>query len=115
MSELRATPGPWDVFNMVHADHGGLMTPEEVGEYVTNAIKANSECSDFLFVSAKGDDGDPVDVCHVGNGPKRNYNAALIGAAPDLYAALEACNPVPGGTVDRMRKEALAKARGKTA
>jgi len=53
MSELKSTPGPWEAFNMVHADHGGQMTPEEVGEYVTNAIKVNSECSDFLFVSAR--------------------------------------------------------------
>lgn len=28
MSELKATPGPWSIYNMVHAETGNRMTPE---------------------------------------------------------------------------------------
>lgn len=78
-----ATSGPWVGLNMIHADHGGQMTPDELGEYVSNAVKMG-DASRFLFVSGEHDDGSPCDVCHTGNGPKGPYNTALIALAPDL-------------------------------
>lgn len=89
MSKQRWTPGPWQAFNMIHAKTGERMTPDEVGEYVANAMRQRPECDDFLFVSAEKADGE-YDVCHVGNGADGPFNAALIAAAPDLYEALAA-------------------------
>src|SRR6056297_3068227 len=82
-----ATEGPWTGHNMVHADRGDQMTPEEIGEYVCNAVKVG-DLSRFLFVSGKGSDGNDVDVCHTGNGPCGPHNTALITLAPDLARAL---------------------------
>ena len=82
-----ATEGPWTGHNMVHADRGDQMTPEEIGEYVCNAVKMG-DLSRFLFVSGKGSDGRDVDVCHTGNGPCGPHNTALITLAPDLARAL---------------------------
>jgi hypothetical protein len=78
-----ATPGPWTGHKMIHQDHGGPMTPEEIGEYVCNSVKLGDP-SRFLFVSGKHADGRSCDVCHTGNGPRGPYNTALIAAAPDL-------------------------------
>lgn len=88
MSETKWTKGPWKAFNMIHAETGERMTPDEVGEYVANAMRQRPECDDFLFISAEKADGE-YDVCHVGNGADGPFNAALISAAPDLYAALD--------------------------
>ena len=78
-----ATPGPWVGCNMTHQDHGGQMTPEELGEYVCNSVKMGDP-NRFLFVSANHHDGNDVDVCHTGNGPRGTFNTALIALAPDL-------------------------------
>ena len=127
MSEQRWTPGPWKAFNMIHAETGERMTPDEVGEYVANAMRRRPECDDFLFVSAEKADGD-YDVCHVGNGADGPFNAALIATAPELYADLDAA-PIPsqyhgarGLEVEKFlaayeawmecRRKTLAKARG---
>ena len=82
-----ATPGPWNGHNMVHADHGGPMTPDEIGEYVSNSVKVGSP-DRFLFVSGKHDDGGYADICHTGNGPRGPHNTALIAAAPTIAAEL---------------------------
>jgi len=78
-----ATPGPWVGCNMTHQDHGGQMTPEELGEYVCNSVKMGDP-NRFLFVSAKNHYGNDIDVCHTGNGPRGMFNTALITLAPDL-------------------------------
>lgn len=83
------TQGPWHAFNMVGED-GQPMTAEQLGEYVKNSVLKSIEdggASDrFLFISTG--DGDP-DICHVGNGPRGPFNAALIAAAPDLLEVLK--------------------------
>lgn len=81
------TPGPWAGVNMVHADHGGPMTPEEIAEYVCNCVKLGDP-NRFLFVSGKHDDGGDADICHTGNGPRGPANTRLIAAAPDLLATV---------------------------
>jgi hypothetical protein len=83
----KATKGPWTAYNMVHADRGDQMTPEEIGEYVCNSVKMGDP-SRFLFVSGKHDVGGDADICHVGNGPRGPANVNLIAAAPDMVAAI---------------------------
>jgi hypothetical protein len=121
-SELRAeggyTPSNWKAFNMVHAERGDAMTPEEIGEYVANNVRKSLEfggsAERFLFVSEGGEDS--PDICHVGNGPRGPQHAALIAAAPDLLEALrpfaaffgshtERDLAVPGDTVLWSRKD----------
>ncbi|WP_041527386.1 hypothetical protein [Paracoccus aminophilus] len=80
-----ATPGPWTGANMVHADRGDAMTPEEIGEYVCNSVRIGDPAH-FLFVSGKHDDGGDADICHTGNGPRGPWNTALIALAPQLAA-----------------------------
>lgn len=84
-SSQRHTPGPWMALNMVHAERGDQMTPEEVGEYVAGCVRLGSP-DRFLFVT--NEPGAP-DICHIGNGPSGPANARLIAAAPDLLEALE--------------------------
>ena len=82
-----ATPGPWMAANMVHAERGDRMTPEELGEYVANNVKRSRNeggSDDFLFVTTAEDD--VPDICHVGNGPVGPYNARMIALAPLLAA-----------------------------
>lgn len=85
------TKGEWKAFNMVHADHGGPMTPEEIGEYVKNSVIKSIEnggsAERFLFIST-GEEGAP-DIALVGNGPRGPANARLIIKAPELYALAE--------------------------
>lgn len=86
------SPGAWTVYSMASLDRAGDgLTPEEIGEYVTNSVKKSAEESGslaFLFVSVETPDG-PRDVCHVGNGPTSPANACLIAAAPVMLAALK--------------------------
>lgn len=110
---------------MVNAETGKRMTPEEIGEYVANAVRARPECDDFLFISALVD-GVPKDVCHIGNGEAGPYNALLMAASHDLYEALAGyvhMMAVGGGNdpeaikkairqADDAARAALAKARG---
>lgn len=88
------TSGNWCVFNMVHADSGEAMTPEEIGEYVKNSVLKSIENGGsphrFLFVSTT--DEDAPDICLVGNGPNGPANAALIAAAPIMHAILDELN-----------------------
>jgi hypothetical protein len=108
------TPGPWIACNMVHAERGDQMTPEELGEYVANAARMGDP-SRFLFISTEGD-GAP-DICHVGNGPSGPANARLIAAAPDLLAALKgmleaySCEVVLDGVVQPDDDPAHVQAR----
>lgn len=91
MSAPAWTPGPWVACNMIHADRGDRMTPDEIGEYVAGCVRKSMEhggSTDFLFVTT-GPEGSP-DICHVGNGPRGPYNARLIAAAPDLAEAASA-------------------------
>ena len=82
------TPGPWTGWNMIHADTGIPMTPDEIGEMVKNnvlqSIKDGGSAERFMFVSGETPSG-PADMCHVGNGPNGLRNTALIAAAPDLH------------------------------
>jgi len=82
------TPGPWTGWNMIHADTGLPMTPDELGEMVKNnvlqSIKNGGSAERFMFVSGETPIG-PADMCHVGNGPNGLRNTALIAAAPDLH------------------------------
>ena len=82
------TPGPWTGWNMIHADTGLPMTPDELGEMVKNnvlqSIKNGGSAERFMFVSGETPTG-PADMCHVGNGPNGLRNTALIAAAPDLH------------------------------
>lgn len=91
MGESVYTPSNWQAFNMVHAERGGPMTPEEIGEYVANNVRKSLELGGsaerFLFVS-EGGEGSP-DICLVGNGPRGPQHAALIASAPDLLAVLK--------------------------
>jgi hypothetical protein len=88
---MTRTPGEWRAFNMVHEDHGGPMTPEELGEYVKNSVIKSLEFGGspdrFLFISTGEEDA--PDICHVGNGPTGPANARLIAAAPNLLDALK--------------------------
>jgi hypothetical protein len=81
------TPGPWNACNMVHADRGNQMTPDEIGEYVANSVRMG-DMSRFLFVSGKHTDGGDCDVCHTGNGPRGTANTRRIARVPDMEAAL---------------------------
>ena len=85
------TPGNWCAFNMVHAERGDAMTPEEIGEYVKNSviksIESGGSADRFLFISTD-EDGSP-DICLIGNGPDGPANAALITAASPMYAILD--------------------------
>lgn len=80
------TEGPWSALNMV-GDDGLPMTPEQIGEYVTNSLRMADE-SRFLFVSAQCPDGGACDVCHVGNGPRGPRNVRRIARVPEMEAAL---------------------------
>lgn len=75
----KATPGPLTACNMVHAETGEQMTPEQVGEYVKTSLLVYPDNHDYLFVSCTVD-GVDVDYCHVGNGPNGPNNAAFIAA-----------------------------------
>jgi hypothetical protein len=83
------TSGNWRVFNMVHAERGDAMTPEEIGEYVKNnvikSIENGGSQDRFLFISTD-EQGSP-DICLIGNGPDGPANATLIAGAPELLAA----------------------------
>jgi len=91
MSELKATPGPWEW-------------------YTSNSYRrlGTKDWHLEIMYAVKYADG----VCSIGF--RNPSDSHLIEAAPDLYAALDACNPVPGSTADRLRKLAMAKARGET-
>ena len=95
-----ATQGEWTALNMVHED-GRPMTPQELGEYVKNAVQMSDE-ERFLFVSGN-QDGKDVDICHVGNGPKGPANARLIEVLVNAFRS--------GHLVTRTEmEEAVAKA-----
>ena len=82
----RASQGKWTACRMTHAERGGDLTPEELGEYVMNSVRKSAEASGsstFLFISVEKADGQPADVCHVGNGPTSPQNADFIQHAPD--------------------------------
>lgn len=74
------TAGPWKACIL-------NLPLNEIPAYVDECISA-SPLNDFFFISGMHDDGLPVDVYHVGNGPRGNANARLISAAPDMYEAL---------------------------
>jgi hypothetical protein len=93
MSDTKFTPGPW----MIATSCSYRRIVSRSGEGVCEPI---TQCSD----------GHPD--LHFRNGGFTGPDAHLIAAAPDLYEALEACNPVPGSTADKLRTLALAKARG---
>lgn len=85
------TSGNWRAFNMVHAERGDAMTPEEIGEYVKNSVIKSIESGGskdrFLFIST--DEQDSPDICLIGNGPDGPANAVLIASAPEVLAAAQ--------------------------
>lgn len=91
MGDAKHTPGPWVAANMVHAERGGAMTPDEIGLYVANSVRKTIDDGGsperFLFITGT-EDGGP-DICLVGNGPRGPENARLIASAPDLLEALK--------------------------
>ena len=120
----RHTSGPWEAVRLVHEDTGEPMTPEQLGEYVTNAVQKSageSGTTDYLAVLATKPDG-PCDVCHVGNGPDGPSNARLIASAPDMHAFIIRWREIIGGgeksaegwaqDFDREAAEVLRKAGG---
>lgn len=73
------TPGPWAPLI--------LDKPlAEIPAYVEKCIGAGPG-AEFFFVLSEQPDG-PVDVCHIGNGQRREANARLISAAPEMLEAL---------------------------
>lgn len=84
-----ATPRPWSAVRLIDRD-GSPLRAESAASYVAGCIRSGGD-RDFFAVLATGEDGEPVDVCHTGNGPTSRANAALIAAAPDMLAALVAC------------------------
>ena len=107
------TPGPWTPFI--------LDKPlSEIPTYVEKCIAAGTG-EEFFFVAAEMPDG-AVDVCHVGNGPRREANARLIAAAPELLAALKVVTAHLASQPPRnqgwnaalnMAEAAIAKAEGR--
>lgn len=66
----------------------------EVPAYVAKCIESSGGGQDFYFVIGTHPDGNPADICHVGNGVKSPANAAYIAAANpaailELIAQLE--------------------------
>lgn len=117
MSAGEHTPGPWTPFI--------LDKPmADIPAYVAQCIEA-SQGAEFFFIFATAKDG-PVDVCHVGNGPRREANARLIAASPEMLEALQAeqewRDREAAGALDpewdyefmvgRKRRAAIAKATG---
>ena len=115
MTDVKHTPGTWKVYNLIHEDHGGQLTPSEIGEYVTKIVKDTRELDGldhFLFVKANG-----RAVCLIGNGPKSSANARLITAAPEMYNALKSIEnddcKIPRFLWDLIQV-AIAKAEGRS-
>lgn len=78
---MRHTPGPWTSFI--------LDKPlADIPAYVERCIAASPGPEFFFVLAEDAGDGSPSDVCHVGNGPRREANARLLAAAPDLLEAL---------------------------
>jgi len=99
----KATPRPWLGANMIHAERGDQMTPEEIGEYVAGCIRKSRELGgsdQFLFITTE-EEGGP-DICHVGNGPKGPFNTALIVHAVNSVEALEARVKALEGAASRL-------------
>jgi hypothetical protein len=85
------TQGEWYSANMVHAERGDQMTPDEIGEYVANNVrksKADGGFDHFLFITTPGDDS--PDICHVGNGPSGPANARKIALVNPMARVCEA-------------------------
>lgn len=85
----RASKLPWATYNMIHAERGDAMTPEEIGEYVVGCVWKSREdggSDNFLFVTTGEADG--PDICHVGNGPRGPHNAALLTFAVNNFTQL---------------------------
>ena len=105
----KITPGRWLAANMVHAERGDRMTPEELGEYVANSVKrsrAEGGTDDFLFITTPGDD--VPDICHVGNGPTGPHNARAIAVTPQ-FVALFAAAARRKTILDKMFARAMRK------
>lgn len=75
-----ASAGDWTACRMVHEERGDDLTPDELGEYIRNAVIKSADDSGsrgFLFISVETPQG-ARDVCHVGNGPTSPANADFI-------------------------------------
>lgn len=117
-----ATPGPWTAVRLVGQD-GEPLRGDAASAYVAGCIRSGGD-RDFFAVLATDERGDPVDVCHAGNGPTSRDNASLIAAAPDMLAALvalvEMFGPEYEGMVEdcgevvalTMARRAISDARG---
>jgi len=81
------TPGPWQC--------GAMDMPlDKIGEYVQGCVDVGP-LNDFYFILCQKEDG-PADVCHVGNGPTSEHNAALIALAPEMADLIEKQNRLLG-------------------
>lgn len=105
MSELRATPGPWQ--RSLSKETGGSFIEHIDSQYVSHIV---------AFVHASHDMFDPPIPTK-----EDEANAHLIAAAPELYEALVALmdlesrdRVMPAGPEWDAARAALAKARGET-
>lgn len=99
------TPGKVQVFNVVHPDRGGAMTPDEIGKYIADAVRKTIAEGGGLtdrFLEISMADDPQLFLCHVGNGPAGLDNAqrikALWNAAEELELTTEA---IIEGTIQR--------------
>lgn len=83
------TRRPWSAVRLIGPD-GQPLRGEAAAAYVAGCIRSGGD-RDFYAVLSTDENGEPVDVCHTGNGPRSSENAGLIAAAPSMLAALMAC------------------------
>lgn len=85
----KATAGEWKAYRFVD-DDGQPLRGDAAKKYVADCIDKGGD--DFYGVVCEKVDG-PADVCHTGNGPTSDHNAAFLAHArtdlPRLLDALE--------------------------
>ena len=98
-------PGKVEIFNIIHPDRGGAMTPDEIGKYIADAVrKTIADGGGFTdrFLEISMADDPQLFVCHVGNGPAGMDNAQRIKA---LWNAAErtalTTEEIENGKIDR--------------
>jgi hypothetical protein len=85
MTQLKATPGPWEFAEYTKPDGSPIKTVEDVAEATSHSALKGGLAE--LWGGSAVVDGEEVTVFYTGNGPTSQANAHLIAAAPDLYEA----------------------------
>jgi hypothetical protein len=84
MSEVKHTPGPWELSMFSKPDGSPIVTTEDVAETVAASARWPGGVAELWGITIPG----TTDViAYTGNGPTREANARLIAACPDLLAA----------------------------